>query len=208
MMDPKPPKYAPRSDADILSLIEAHTFAWIVSAGSGYGATPLPLRPRLDAEGKLVAFAGHFARSNPQVERLKAHSRALILFMGPHAYVSPSWMADRTQASTWNYMSAAFECDLTFIEDADGIEADLNDLIVAMEAGRPNGWSMAEMGERAHRLARGIIGFRADIVSQNAAFKLGQDERDDVFTDILNGLTEEGEHDLMQHMRVYNPGRG
>ncbi|WKL57618.1 FMN-binding negative transcriptional regulator [Asticcacaulis sp. ZE23SCel15] len=207
MMDPKPSKYAPHGDADIVSLIEAHPFAWIVSSGEGFGATPLPLRPRLGADGRLVAFAGHFARSNAQVERLKAHPRVLILFMGPHAYVSPSWMADRTQAPTWNYMSAAFECDLSFIEDAEEIEADLNELIAAMEAGRPNGWSMAEMGERAHRLARGIIGFRADIVASNAAFKLGQDERDDVFTDILNGLTQEGEHDLTHHMRVYNPDR-
>ncbi|MDC7675660.1 FMN-binding negative transcriptional regulator [Asticcacaulis machinosus] len=207
MMDPKPPKYAPHSDADIMRLIEAHPFAWIVSTGAGFGATPLPLRPRLNADGQLIAFAGHFARSNPQVERIKAHPRALILFMGPHAYVSPSWMTDRTQAPTWNYMSAAFECDLSFIEDAAGIEADLNDLIAAMENGRPNSWSMAEMGERAHRLARGIIGFRADIVSSNAAFKLGQDERDDVFTDILNGLTQEGEDDLTQQMRTYNPDR-
>lgn len=202
-MTPKPEKYAPHSEADILALIRAHPFAWLVSAEGGFEATPLPLRPRLDADGKLIALVGHFARSNPQVERLRQTPRALLLFMGQHTYVSPSWMADRTQAPTWNYMSAAFDCALTLIDDAEGIKDLLDDLITEMEAANPAPWSMAEMGERAAKLSRGVVGFRADIISHNAAFKLGQDERDDVFADILTGLKDIPQADLIAHMQRY-----
>jgi transcriptional regulator len=65
---------------------------------------------------------------------------------------------------------------------------------------------MSDMGERADRLARGIIGFHARIISHNAAFKLGQDERDDVLADILNGLSQE-EETLAGAIRRYNSHR-
>lgn len=206
-MDAKPAKYAPRDTNDVRDLVTAYPFAWVVSGGEPWSATPLPLRPRFDDEGRLTAFVGHFARSNPQVERLRDAPRALLLFMGPHAYVSPSWMADRTQAATWNYAGAAFDCTLRLIDDPVGIEDALRDLIDAMEAGRPDTWSLDDMGERAARLSRGVVAFHADIIEVQAAFKLGQDERDQEYGEIIQGLTDAGEHALVAAMRSQNPQR-
>ena len=206
-MDAKPAKYAPRDDADIHQLVTRHPFAWVVSGGEPWSATPLPLRLRFDGDGRLTAFVGHFARSNPQVERLRSAPRALLLFMGAHAYISPSWMADRTQAATWNYAGAAFDCALSLIDDAAGIEDALRELIDAMEAGRPNAWSLDDMGERAARLSRGVVAFRADIIEVQAAFKLGQDERDQEYAEIIKGLEDAGEHELVAAMRSQNPQR-
>lgn len=206
-MDASPEKYAPRSEADILDLILANPFAWVVGAGEGFSATPLPLRPRLDADGKLVALVGHFARSNPQVARLRADPRAALLFMGHHAYVSVSWLSDRTQAPTWNYSSVAFDCDLTFLETPEEIEALLRDLIDPLEAGRPNAWSLDDMGPRAERLARGVIGFIATIRSHRAVFKLGQDEGDETFPEILAGLRANGDEVMPAQMEAFGPHR-
>lgn len=207
-MDTKPAKYAPKSDADITRLVQQSPFAWIVSAaGESFSATPLPLRPRFDSEGRLLAFVGHFARNNPQVERLRQMPRAGLLFMGPHAYISPSWMKDRTQAATWNYASVTFDCALTLIDDAVGIEALLRDLINEMERERPNAWSLDDMGDRAARLSRGVVGFRADILEVQAAFKLGQDERDVEYAEIIEGLSAAGEEELVEAMQSQNPGR-
>ena len=209
-MDPKPAKYAPEA-SDVIALVTNHPFAWAVSAPGAdavpWSATPLPLRPRFDADGRLVAFVGHFARANAQVERLRARPNALLLFMGHHGYVSPSWLSDRTQAATWNYQSAAFDCRLQLIDDAAGIEEALRDLIGGMEQGRDKAWSLDEMGERAARLARGVVAFRADILSSQAAFKLGQDERDSEYAEILAGLEGDGQADLAAAMRGQNPGR-
>lgn len=200
-------KYAARSE-DVLALVENHSFAWVVSAAPGFRATPLPLRPRLGASGELNGFIGHFARSNPQVEEVRQAGRALLLFLGPHGYISASWMRDRTQAPTWNYMAAQFDCRMTMIDDAEGIDDCLNTLIGSMEEGRPNAWFMSEMGERAARLSRGVVGFHADIVSSRPVFKLGQDERDDVLADILLGLEREpGGEALLAPMQRYNAER-
>lgn len=202
-MDAKPEVYAASSDGDVLDLILRVPLAWMVSSDDVFGATLLPLRPQLDDAGRLVALMGHFARSNPQVRRLRDHPRALVLFTGPQAYVSPSWMADRTQAPTWNYASAAFDCDLEWFDGPEQIEAIVQDLVEAQEQSRPGAWSAEEMGARYAGLARGIIAFRAEIRTTRAVFKLGQDERRDVFDDILMGLDANAGGEISGLMRRF-----
>lgn len=203
-MLPAPAKFAPRSEADVLRLVIENPFAWVV--GQGLDATPLPLRPVL-SEARLIGFLGHFARSNPQVEVLRDAPRATLLFMGPHGYISPSWEADRTQAPSWNYVSAAFDCDLTFIDTAKDLRALMDDLIGAMEQGRPKAWAAVEMGARYDRLSRGVVGFRAHIREQRPVFKLGQDERDTEFGEILTALRAEGQDALADWMADFGADR-
>jgi transcriptional regulator len=197
--------FAPRSDADILRLVETQPLAWVVARGdANLQATPLPLRPVVDAEGRIVELLGHFARRNPQVEMLRAQPQALLLFLGAQAYISPSWMQDRTQAPTWNYASAQFLTEITLFDAPDQIEALLADLIGTMERGRPKGWNHTEMGPRYASLSRGIVGFRARVLQVQAKFKLGQDEREDVFGDITAALEREGAHELLAWMRMFD----
>jgi len=198
-------RYTPRSADDVRRLLLDHPFAWVVSAGEGdIRATALPVRPLFDADGSVSTLIGHFARANPQGELLRRHLRALILFLGPHGYVSPSWLTDRTQAPTWNYASAQFLVEIELVEDAAGLEALLRDLIGAMEAGRDRPWRQEEMGPRYQRLARGIIGFRGRVVERRPRFKLGQDERADVFPEILAGLARDGAGELRAWMESFD----
>lgn len=191
------------TDQDVADLIAAHPLAWIVSDGpAGFQATPAPLLADLDEAGRLRSLTGHLARSNPQVQALEQDGRALLLFTGPHGYVSPSWMADRTQAPTWNYAILRIEVRIRF--GAASVEEALDRLSTAMEAQRPNAWSPTEMGERYHRLSRGVVGFRAEVVRLDGKFKLGQDERADVYPDIMAGL---GQGELADWMTRFNPER-
>src|SRR5690606_36755434 len=106
-------KYEPRSEADLLRLIDEHPLAWVVSQGeAGFAATPLPLLAETDDTGRLVSLLGHFARSNPQVEALRASPRAAILFMGPQGYISPELISQQRWAPTWNYATTHFEVEV------------------------------------------------------------------------------------------------
>lgn len=197
--------FDPRSPLDVARLLQAQPLGWIVTgAGEAARASVLPLRPVLDADGRLVRLQGHMARSNPQAAALREDPSALILLLGPHGYVSPSWMADRSQAPTWNYASAQFLVETTLVDDAAGLKAHLDDLVGAMEAGRPNAWSVEETGARYESLSRRIVGFDARVVETRARFKLGQDERDDVFADILTGFESEGASELLAWMRDFD----
>jgi len=181
--------FQPRSDRDVLRLLREQPFGWLIcGSGDDFRASAIPFRPRLDPAGALVGLWGHLARSNPQVELLRRDPRAEILVLGANGYISPSWMADRTQAPTWNYVSVQLLTNITFMDDDAALERVLRDLIGAMEAGRPNAWNIEDMGERYARLAQRIVAFEADILEIRPKFKLGQDERRDVFADILAGL--------------------
>jgi predicted FMN-binding regulatory protein PaiB len=196
--------FAPASDEDVVRLVTQYPLAWVV--GGGGFPTPLPMRPLLDAEGALTGLIGHFARRNPQAEALREAGRATFLFMGPNGYLSPGWLTDRTWGPTWNYATAAFDCDLDFFEDAEGLTALLDDLIGAMEAGRPGAWTQAEMGARREKLLGGIAGFRAMIRKRMIVFKLGQDERDSVFAELLTGLRGDGAGTLAGWMETARKG--
>ncbi|MEP6907112.1 MAG: FMN-binding negative transcriptional regulator, partial [Pseudoxanthomonas sp.] len=116
----------------------------------------------------------------------------------------PSWMADRTQAPTWNYASANFQVRVALLTEGDAIDAELGALVTQMETGRENAWSMSEMGERQARLAQGVVALRADIVSVQATFKLGQDEQRHDFDQIVHGLEQAGEQRVVEWMHAFD----
>ena len=202
-------RFAARGPQDLADLARQHPLAWISSPGPGGPiATPLPLVPRFAPDGGIEAVEGHFARGNPQVAALRADGDATVLWMGVQGYVSPSWMADRTQAPTWNYATAQLRVAVRLVDEPDAIVAHLRELTERQEAGRPGAWSIDEMGPRLALLAQRVIAFRAEVVECQQRYKLGQDERDDVYVDILAGLDARPDAALPAWMRRFNPGRG
>ena len=193
-------------ERDIDALIAQHPFAQLVSVNDGAPVcTPLPLL--LERNGSGSWLIGHFARANPHVAMLRRQPRALAIFMGWHGYVSPSWMRDRAQAPTWNFSTAHLDVEVQFDEGEGAIHAALARLVAHMEQGRPSAWTAAEMGERYDRLATAVVAFRARILDTTAKFKLGQNERDDVFADIVAGFERHGQPDLAQQMIVARAAR-
>ena len=201
-------RFAAQGSQDLADLARGHPLAWLCSQGStGQLSTPLPLVPVFAPDGRPLAVEGHFARSNPQVAALRADGQAWILWMGVQGYVSPSWMADRAQAPTWNYASARLRVMVHLDDDPATILRHLRELTERQETSRANAWSIDEMGARLAQLAQRVIAFRADVVECHERYKLGQDERDDVFADILTGLAAEGDGALVDWMRRFNPQR-
>lgn len=147
------------------------------------------------------------ARSNPLCAALQRDARALLLFSGPQGYISPSWVSNRTWAPTWNYAVVQFLVTIAFEETPARLEAHLDDLVDAMERGRPGAWQRSEMGARYEAIKRMIVPFEARVVEQRAKFKLGQDERDVVFSEITEALGRSDSDALLAWMRELNPGR-
>ena len=180
------PLFTPEAAA-IDQLIAEHPFAQLISVDAGVPVcTPLPLL--LDRGPDVSWLLGHFARSNPQVDMLRRSPRALAIFMGPHGYVSPSWMRDRTQAPTWNYATVHFEIEVAFDDSQAATTSALKRLVAHMERNSHVPWTAAELGSRYAALSKAVIAFRAKVLATQAKFKLGQNERPDVFQDILRGL--------------------
>jgi acetyl esterase/lipase len=201
-------RFEPRNPDDIRALVHEQPLAWIVSGAPGaQQATPLPVQLVCDDDGTPRTLLGHFARSNPQVKSLAASSRATVLLLGPHGYISPSWMRNRNWAPTWNYASVVFDVEVQFRDERADADRLLGGLVTQMEANRPAAWVPEELGARYEKLVTGIVGFEARILATGSCFKLGQDERDDVFADILRALDIKDQAPLAKWMRRFAESR-
>jgi transcriptional regulator len=196
--------FEPRSDADLVRLIDEYPLAWVVShSAQGSAATPLPLLGETDAAGRIVALFGHFALANPQVALLRAAPAATILFNGPHGYISPEPVSQPGWAPTWNYAVAHFDVEVEFVPREN--DAALERLVTKMEAGRREPWTIARMGPRYAQLVQRIVAFRAHVRRASARFKLGQDESPQSLAELLAAL---GDAPLADWMRAFNSHRG
>lgn len=189
---------------DVRELIAEYPLAWVCArGGAAERASLLPLIGEYDADGVLTHLVGHLSRTNPLCAALQADPVALILFRGPEGYVSPHHAGSREWAPTWNYAQLQIEGETAFEPDITDEALDL--LIDAMEAGRPEPWTSAELGDRYAPMRRAIIGFRMRVTKMRGTFKLGQDERPETLRSILARLPDPA---LVRWMRRFNPERG
>jgi transcriptional regulator len=178
------------SNEQLMQLIHDFPLASLVSQGDhGLICTPLPLLAFHD-DKRALCLLGHFARSNPHIKQLQRNPQALVIFTGPHGYISPSWFTDRTQAPTWNYMTAHLEVEVEFDNSSSAAINAVDALTEHMEVGRPKAWSKGDMGERYLNLVPHVVAFRANVIDVRTKFKLGQNERLDVLKESIAGLSQ------------------
>jgi transcriptional regulator len=133
-------------------------------------ATHLPLVVK--DEGPHGVLEGHFAKANPHWQSL-ANRETLVVFPGPHSYVSPSLYAEQLSVPTWNYISVHAHGNLELIEDEQEKDSLLARLIQANEPQYANQWRSLPDGFRRTMLAA-IVGFRIPISRIEGKFKLSQ----------------------------------
>lgn len=181
--------FVPRDKSDIGKLVRAYPLSWILSGDAGERlATPLPLLPEVNGDGQVVSLFGHMAKSNPQQKALEKDPRATILCMGPQGYISPELVSNPTWGPTWNYAVCRFETSVRFVPDE--TDRALVELAAALEGSDPGSWNPERMGERYHLLKQRIVAFHAEVLETHARFKLGQDEDETAFEEIVNGLED------------------
>ncbi|MGC1463364.1 MAG: FMN-binding negative transcriptional regulator [Terracidiphilus sp.] len=133
-------------------------------------ATHLPLVVKDEGEHGLLE--GHFARANPHWKFLAGHE-TLVVFNGPHSYVSPALYAEQLSVPTWNYIAIHAYGVLSLIEDELSKDTLLAGLIDAHEPAYAEKWRAMPEGFRRTMLA-GIVGFRIQISRIEGKFKLSQ----------------------------------
>lgn len=195
MTDP----FSPREPSDLAKLVQAYPLCWLVSgAAEDRQATPLPLLPETDDDGAVRSLFGHMARRNPQRAALERDGRATILAMGPQGYISPRLVSNLTWGPTWNYAVCRFDVHVEFVPEEDSA---LWRLAAALEGTGPDSWTPARMGDRYEQLKPRIAAFRAHVREARPTFKLGQDESEGTFGEIVDSLEDRTLADWMRRAR-------
>jgi len=182
--------------ADRAVLIEAmrtYSFAILIGPQSSaetavpLTATHLPLVVK--DEGPHGLLEGHFALANRHWQAL-AGRETLVVFSGPHSYVSPTLYADPLSVPTWNYIAVHAYGTLEPLEDKADKEAVLTGLIRAHEPDFEVRWQAMPEEFRRSMLAE-IVGFRIPIDRIEGKFKLSQN-RDTVDRDRIWAINAVG----------------
>jgi transcriptional regulator len=167
------PRFNQLSDrATLIEAMRAYSFAILFGPGDAGSPTATHLPLVVKDEGPYGALEGHFAKANTHWQSL-ANCETLVVFSGPHSYVSPSLYAERLSVPTWNYIAIHAYGPLSLIEDDDAKDALLAGLIQSNEPAYADQWRSLPDGFRRTMLA-GIVGFRIPITRIEGKFKLSQ----------------------------------
>ena len=168
-----PAAFAVDDQPTLFDFAERHSFATLISQHDGVPlASHLPLLVDR-AHGERGLIVGHMARANPQWTDA-AGQNVLVVFAGPHAYVSPTWYAEPNTVPTWNYTAVHAYGRLELLDDADELLALLARTVDVYERSMLQPWRFARTTTLAAALVKQIVGFRIAVDRWEGKWKLNQ----------------------------------
>jgi transcriptional regulator len=173
-----PPHFAIEDLAQLHAGIREFPFATIVTNGAtGIVASHVPVL--LETEpAPYGTLLFHFARANPHWS-VAPQAETLVMFLGPHAYVSPAWYeTTRTTGKTvptWNYVAIHAYGRAEVFDDAERLRDLVTRLTAENERGRPAPWAVEDAPrEFIDSQLKGIVGLRMPIVRLEGKWKMSQ----------------------------------
>lgn len=169
------PNHFSESDQQrIAALIREFGFATLISTTpDGPQVTHAPVQFD-DQRGVLI---GHIARANPHSAALQDGNLMLVIFHGPHSYISPTWYLNEDprvpNVPTWNYAAVHVTGSVTRIDNESAKWKIVSDLADQYEAGSTPPWDPRGLDAHASKLGA-IVGFEVAITNIEAKLKLSQ----------------------------------
>jgi transcriptional regulator len=177
-------RYCAPDEQTMLDLVRRHPFATLVveppERVPEATHTPVVLDPgvtRLHG----ATLIGHIARINEEWRRMEEAGRALLVFSGPHGYVSPTTYRTERAVPTWDYAAVHLETEVEVVHDDDANAEIVERTVDALEALTEEPWDMTESRDVFRAIVGGVVGFRFRVTSVDSVFKLSQDKTEPVW---------------------------
>jgi transcriptional regulator len=194
-----PARFRESDTAVLRAFLREHSFATLVTMDALRPiATHLPLVVR-DLDDGAVALLGHMSRENPQWKTFDPHAEALVIFQGPHTYISAGWYK-AAGVPTWNYMSV-HAYGVPGLLDAPELHALLDELVQFHES-RSNAGSRYSLSglpkAYVEGMMKGIVGFSIAVTRLEASFKLSQNADANDHENVIRELRRRGDADSVR----------
>ena len=168
---------------------------------------PMLVDPEPAPYGTLI---GHIARANPQWKDASDKVRALAIFLGPDAYITPSWYATKRQTGkvvpTWNYAAIHAYGRVRFIEDPERLLQIVTRLTDTHEGNRAMPWAVTDApADYVKGMLRAIVGFEIQIERLEGKWKMSQNRPAEDRAGVIEGLRSDGETTVADIVVERNP---
>lgn len=181
---------------DVLhQLIQEHPLGTLVTLeASGLNANHLPFE--LVAPSAAAPFGtlrAHVARANPIWKNLDTSTEAIIIFQGPHAYISASWYEEKKisgkEVPTFNYAVVHAFGKIQLHEDPAWLMAHLHQLTDMHEVTQENPWQVSDAPkDYIEKLLKGIIGIEIPLTKISGKWKVSQNRNTQDARNVAAGL--------------------
>jgi len=156
-----------------LDLIRKHPLASLISnddAGFPF-VSHLPMH--VETEGQQWHLLGHCARGNPHWRYLAQSPEALLVFHGPHAFMSTRVYPDLVRVPTWNYLVVHVKVRVQLVEGEAAKDVLLKQLIADHDAAYAQQWrGLPENYTQA--MLKAIVAFKGEVLDVQCKIKLNQ----------------------------------
>ena len=189
-----PAHFSEARSAVVQALVEQHPLAILVlSHADALVANHVPLRFATHSPaGELLQ--GHVARANPLWQMLAAEPRALAIFQGPQAYVSPSLYPGKARhgkvVPTWNYAVVHVHGRLRAIDDREWLRVLVTQQTVSQEQARAQPWQVSDAPPAyIDTMLGGIVGIELTVERIDGKYKLSQNRETADREGVIAGLS-------------------
>lgn len=140
---------------------------------------------------------GHLAKANGQWERADLSIPALVTWVGPDAYVSPSYYPSKHEhgkvVPTWNFITVQAKGMLSFHEDDEWKRRHVESLTDFHESALPDPWSVNDApSDFIEGLVKAIVGIELRVTSIEGKWKLSQNRPEADVVGVISGLESQG----------------
>lgn len=191
-----PPRFREDNTEALYELMNTSSFAILVTQQDGLPIAshlPLMIDPKRGPYGTIV---GHMARANSQwqgFQEEREEQEALVIFQGPHAYITPSWYEVELSVPTWNYAAVHAYGVPRIVEDKAKMYDLLHALVQKHEAGFEQPWPFQLPDTYLQNMIRGTVGFEIEITRLEGKFKLSQNRNDNERSHVASMLEAQGD---------------
>ncbi len=198
------PSYAKEENVETIEkFIQQHSFATLVTQEAGESvANHLPILFG-HSEGRRV-LSGHMARSNPQWQTFQSGGPVLVIFQGPHTYISPSFYVNPLNVPTWNYTAVHVYGKATAIHDSAKIEEILEQTVLKYESQMESPWKYDLPQEFREKLVQAIVGFEIIVDRYEAKFKLSQNREAADYDSVIRHLSKSDSPNVIELLKYMN----
>ena len=170
------PTHFKEEDTETLcAFMREHPFATLVSNDSeGPTASHIPVEVKQDPDGAGIRILGHLARANPHWRSFGSDEGSLLIFHGPHEYISPDWYESKNLVPTWNYAAVHAYGRIRVVEGAADVRVILDELVDRFESKRATPWVNQLDEDFMQKLQAAIVAFELEVERLEGKFKLSQ----------------------------------
>ena len=186
------PYYTEQDEQKVIDFMKENAFALITGIGENYPvATQIPLAIKIKED--KIFLEGHMMRKTDHHLAFEKNNNVLVLFTGPHCFVSASWYTERGIGSTWNYMTVHAKGKIHF-KDEEGTRNAVKALSDKYEGTVSHDSFDNLPKEYIDHMVKAIVGFSIEVEALDNVFKLSQNRDEVSQRNIIEQLRKRGDN--------------